>query len=156
MCHKGIFLLLSILLFFPLFSFFMSCSREASSGQSALGGAGTLAWCPHSCSPLGVLLPQHGSPMAAVPPAWSVFPATLPVLCVPPPVDGTGTLKLLLNLPEVFLGAELFMLVSEVPVAISGLSATQGTSATFFYQISAVAAHYAPVSADFCSLVLKF
>lgn len=113
MCHKGVFLLLFILLFFPLFSFFISCSREASTGQRALGGAATLAWVPHSCSPLGVLLPQHGSPRAAVPPAQSVFPATFPVLHILPLVAGTGMLKSLLNLPEVFGGDGLFMLVSE-------------------------------------------
>lgn len=36
-CHKCLFLLLFILLFFPLFSFFMLCSREGSTGQSVLG-----------------------------------------------------------------------------------------------------------------------
>lgn len=96
------------------------CSREGPTGQSFFGSTAALAWVPHSCSPLGVFLPQHGSAMAAVPPAQSLFPVTFPGLCVLPLVAGTGTLKPLLNLPEVFGGDGLFMQVSEMPGTISG------------------------------------
>lgn len=89
---------------------------------------------PQAKGPLGVQLPWHGFPTAAVP--WgccclsmghpglqsllpqSVFPATFPVLHILPLVAGTGMLKRLLNLPEVFGGDGLFMLVSEA----SGIS----------------------------------
>lgn len=91
--------------------------------------------------------------MAAVPPAQSVFPATFPMLCVLPLLAGTGTLKPLLNLPEVFGCDGLFMLHSEAPGTSSGLPATQSTvSATHFYQIPAVDVQYAAIEQIFPTL----